>query len=74
MQDRRPPALQNLLATHGRTIHLGQSLPKRDVRVTSVYPSISDMTLQRREGRKGPEAAYPAAKRIFPMLARLPTK
>ena len=23
MQDRRPPALQNLLATHGRTIHMG---------------------------------------------------
>ena len=25
----------------------------RDVRVTSVYPSISDMTLRRRERRKG---------------------
>jgi hypothetical protein len=30
------------------------SLPNRDVRVTSVRPSISDMTLQRRERRNGP--------------------
>jgi hypothetical protein len=29
MQDRRPPALQNLLATHGRTIHEGQFRPGR---------------------------------------------
>jgi hypothetical protein len=33
---------------------MGQSLPKRDVRVTSVYPSISDMMLQRHERRNGP--------------------
>ena len=33
---------------------LGQSLPKRDVRVKSVHPSISDMMLQRRERRNGP--------------------
>jgi hypothetical protein len=26
---------------------LGQSLPKRDVRVTSAYPSISDIILRR---------------------------
>ena len=32
----------------------GQSLPKRDVHVTSVHPSISDMMLQRRERRNGP--------------------
>jgi hypothetical protein len=31
-----------------------QSLPKRDVSVVSVYRSISDMTLRRRERRKGP--------------------
>src|SRR3974377_221166 len=29
MQDRPPPARRNLLATHGRTIHWGQSLPGR---------------------------------------------
>jgi hypothetical protein len=27
MQDRSPPTRQNLLATHGRTIHLGHFLP-----------------------------------------------
>ncbi len=32
---------------------MGQSLPKRDVRVTSVYPSISDIILRRRERREG---------------------
>ena len=31
---------------------LGQSLPKRDVRVKSVHPSISDMMLQRRDTSK----------------------
>jgi hypothetical protein len=31
-----------------------QSLPKRDVRVTSAYPSISDMTSRCRERRFGP--------------------
>ena len=34
----------------------GQSLPKCDVRVTSVHSSISDMTLQRGERRNGPGA------------------
>jgi hypothetical protein len=33
---------------------MGQSLPKPNVRVTSVYPSISDMILRCRERRKGP--------------------
>ena len=33
---------------------LGQSLPKRDVRVTPAHPSISDMMLRRRLGRNGP--------------------
>ena len=32
----------------------GQSLPKRYVPVTSVYPSISDMILRRRERGNGP--------------------
>jgi hypothetical protein len=32
---------------------LGQSLQKSDVRVTSAYPSISDMIVQRQERRKG---------------------
>ena len=32
----------------------GQPLPKRDVGITSVYPSISDMTSRRGERRKGP--------------------
>jgi hypothetical protein len=35
---------------------VGQSLPKRDVRVTYVYPSISDIILWRGERRKGREA------------------
>ena len=36
----------------------GQSLPKRDVRVTSVCPSISDIILQRPERRDGPHSQY----------------
>jgi len=39
-----------------RMSQLGQSLPKRDARVASVYPSTSDMILRRREGRNGPDA------------------
>ena len=35
---------------------VGQSLPKRDFRVTSVHPSISDMTSRRGERRKVPLA------------------
>ena len=31
MQDRSPPARLNPLATHGRTIHLGHTLPSRSV-------------------------------------------
>jgi hypothetical protein len=34
-------------------IQTGQSLPKRDVRVTSIHPSISGMTSRRGERRKG---------------------
>ena len=35
---------------------MGQSLPKRDVSVTSVNPSTSDMTSRRRQRRNGPLA------------------
>ena len=35
---------------------MGQSLPKRDVSVTSVNPSTSDMTSRRRQRRNGPQA------------------
>ena len=33
----------------------GQSRQFHDVRVTSVYPSIADMMLRRRERRNGPQ-------------------
>ena len=42
----------------------GQTLPKRDVRVTSVYPSIAGMTLQRRERRKVPFSDLCAANKL----------
>ena len=35
---------------------LGHSLPKRNVRVTCVHPSISEIMLQHNESRNGPEA------------------
>jgi len=38
------------------TSEVGQSLPKRHVRVRSVYPSISDVILPRRERREGPSS------------------
>ena len=45
---------------------LGQSLQKSDVRVTSAYPSISDMIVQRQERRKGPCVdGSKLARRIF---------
>ena len=43
------------------TSEVGQSLPKRDVRVRSVYPSISDVILPRRERREGPAAENPTS-------------
>jgi hypothetical protein len=46
----------------------GQSLPKRDIRVTSIYPSISDMILQLSKRRKGPEATIGGAERLAPIL------
>ena len=47
MQDRRPPALQNLLATHRRTIRLGQSRPNSASRFKSALTSTSDISLHR---------------------------
>jgi hypothetical protein len=38
------------------TSYLGQSLPNCEVRVTSVYPSISDMTSRRCERREGTDS------------------
>src|SRR6516225_3033572 len=38
MQDRSPPTRRNLLATHGRTIHLGQKQTLAHVRVMSALP------------------------------------
>ena len=45
MQDRRPPALQNLLATHGRTIHSGQSRRSSYLGM-SASPATSDVSLR----------------------------
>ena len=45
---------------------LSHSLPKRDVRVTSVNPSISDMILQRRERRNGPNSDINSCVRSMP--------
>ena len=36
------------------TSEVGQSLPKRDVRVRSVYPSLPDQALDHRQGSKHP--------------------
>jgi hypothetical protein len=49
---------------------LGQSLPNSDVRVTSVHPSISDITLYRRQRRNGPCVdGSELARRIFTLQA-----
>ncbi len=37
-----------------KTVALGQTLPKRDVRMMSVDPSISNITVRRPERREGP--------------------
>ena len=37
---------------------IGQSLPKRDVRVTSVDPSMSDMNSRRCKRRDGPNRRH----------------
>jgi hypothetical protein len=46
------------LRSAGETLQLrslaDRSPPNRDVRITSVYQSISDMVLLRSEGRNGP--------------------
>ena len=40
MQDRSPPARQNPLATHGRTIHAGQNRKSRPCGGMSALPLI----------------------------------
>src|SRR5450759_992083 len=47
MQDRSPPARQNPLATHGRTIHLGHSRPMHSALIPANVRcySNSDLTL-----------------------------
>ena len=40
MQDRSPPTRQNLLATHGRTIHLGQKATCALANFASALPLI----------------------------------
>jgi hypothetical protein len=49
---------------------MGQSLPKRDVRVTSVDPSISDMTLRRSERCGGPRTDSDRCLRHFRPVAK----
>src|SRR6266568_8840718 len=55
MQDRSPPTRRNLLATHGRTIHMGQFLLKTDVRLVSAYRPITDVRRSAANSRNGPE-------------------
>src|SRR5215475_14446308 len=43
MQDRPPPARRNSLATHGRTIHVGQSRPSHAHVGSSVKPQTADI-------------------------------
>ena len=43
MQDRSPLTRQNLLATHGRTIHLGQNGKARSEHISSALPPEADM-------------------------------
>ena len=42
MQDRLPTARRNLLATHGRTIHMGHSRPMHSVAVPINVRCYSD--------------------------------
>jgi hypothetical protein len=46
---------------------MGQSRPKRDVRVTSAYPSISDIILRRGERRDGVKVRSDRCKMSFPV-------
>ena len=43
MQDRSPPARQNLLATHGRIIHLGQKATSDRIQAMSALTPTSDI-------------------------------
>jgi hypothetical protein len=48
MQDRSPPTRRNLLATHGRTIHSGHSLPMHS-------PAVSHEVRIVQKADEGPE-------------------
>src|SRR6476620_11829117 len=56
MQDRSPLTRRNLLATHGRTIHLGQTLPSRDFCGTAALPLKPDIGWRGWHDRKVPGA------------------
>src|SRR5260370_21110941 len=47
MQDRSPPSRRKPLATHGRTIHKGQSLHFCDVRTKSAFHPIATVVHHR---------------------------
>jgi hypothetical protein len=44
MQDRLPPTRRSSLATHGRTIHLGQYLPNSDASAMSAIASTPEVS------------------------------
>jgi hypothetical protein len=54
MQDRSPPARQNPLATHGRTIHLGQTRKSQRATGKSASPSGTDIVYRTCQVRNVP--------------------
>ena len=54
MQDRSPPARQNPLATHGRTIHWVKPGNTRCEQMTSALPLTTDITKHKHHVRKVP--------------------
>jgi hypothetical protein len=54
MQDRLPPALRNLLATHGRTIHLGSN---SEVRARNWAVRFTLKNRHHQPGLSGPKSA-----------------
>ena len=64
MQDRSPPARRNLLATHGRTIHAGQSRHFDRASLTSGLPRI---VLQNSKMARSIFSAKRATKRQSPI-------
>jgi hypothetical protein len=51
---------------------LGQSLPKHDFRVASVYPSISDIIVQYGERRDGPKLEVAVKEESRPRVFHMP--